>query len=127
MGLPQLDFDLVFANHDYNVFYNAVKILHFIELTMPSDEELETLKVLMLSNMPATADAAEKQRTEDQLTETIQIAKALRLQSVDFYKQITALMQFVEDFQKQKDKYDEPTGGEGINPSSGLEVSIYKE
>ena len=115
VGLSQLDFDAVFANHNYNAFYNAVKILHFIELTMPSDEELETLKVLMLSNMPARADAAEKKRTEDELTETIQIARDLRLQSVDFYKQITALMQFVEDFQKQKDKYDEPTGGESID------------
>jgi hypothetical protein len=115
VGLSQLDFDAVFANHDYNVFYNAVKILHFIELTMPSDDELETLKALMLSSMPATADATEKQRTEDQLTGTIQIARDLRLQSVDFYKQITALMQFVEDFQKQKDKYNEPSGTEGID------------
>ncbi len=115
VGLSQLDFDAVFANHDYNVFYNAVKILHFIELTMPSDDELETLKALMLSSMPATADATEKQRTEDQLTGTIQIARNLRLQSVDFYKQITALMQFVEDFQKQKDKYDESTGSENID------------
>ncbi|MCX7352849.1 MAG: hypothetical protein NTW22_06265 [Proteobacteria bacterium] len=80
VGLSQLDFDAVFANHDYNVFYNAVKILHFIELTMPSDDELETLKALMLSNMPATVDAAEKKITEDQLTFTIQIARDLRLQ-----------------------------------------------
>ena len=115
VGLSQLDFDAVFANHDYNVFYNAVKILHFIELTMPSDDELETLKALMLSSMPATADATEKQRTEHLLTDTIQIAKDLRFRSVDFYKQIAALMQFVEDFQKQKDKYNEPSGTEGID------------
>ncbi|MEI7494028.1 MAG: hypothetical protein WCJ92_05470 [Alphaproteobacteria bacterium] len=115
VGLSQLDFDAVFANHDYNVFYNAVKILHFIELTMPSDDELEILKALMLSSMPDTADATEKQRTEHLLTGIIQIAKDLRFLSVDFYKQIAALMQFVEDFQKQKVKYDEPTGSEGID------------
>ena len=122
VGLSQLDFDAVFANHDYNVFYNAVKILHFIELTMPSDDELETLKALMLSSMPATADAAEKKITEDQLTGTIQIARNLRLQSVDFYKQITALMQFVEDFQKQKDKYNEPSGTEGIDFYANIDL-----
>jgi hypothetical protein len=43
------------------------------------------------------------------------MANEMRQQSTEFYGQITALMQFVDNFEQQKNKYNESSGEECIN------------
>ncbi len=109
-GLSQLDFDCVF-NHNkyYDAFYNAVKILHFIELNMLSDDDFDMLKAIILSKI------SEEPSLESFLDGIFGAAKQLRSQSSAFYLQITKLLTFIDDFNEQKTLYDEPTGIEALD------------
>ena len=108
-GLKLLDFDAVFAGDQYfGAFFNAVKILHFIELSMPSDEDFDGLTAIILDK----ADAGDKAVVKANIDALIACSKALKVEAVNFYNQIAKLMKFVEDFDTQKAKYNVPTGTE---------------
>ncbi|MCX7353173.1 MAG: cell envelope integrity protein TolA [Proteobacteria bacterium] len=113
-GISQLEFDTVLKNTDYNVFYNAVKILNLIALAMPSADDFSLIEELMLAKIPPE-ESEKKEQLKQLLIDVIKMANEMRQQSTEFYGQITALMQFVNNFEKQKNKYDESSGEECIN------------
>ena len=113
-GISQLEFDTVLQNAKYNVFYNAVKILHFIALAMPSADDFSLIEELMLAKIPPK-ESEKKEQLKQLLIDVIKMANEMRQQSTEFYGQITALMQFVNNFEQQKNKYNESSGEECIN------------
>ena len=128
-GLSQLEFESVRGspkgspnifshNAYYGAFYNAIKVLHYIDLSMPSEADFIMLKTIVQSK--GFPDAL------TELEAIIVLSENLRKHCKVFYQQITKLMQFVENFNAQKEKYDDPTGTEVLDVYGnidGLRVS----
>ncbi len=129
-GLSQLEFDSTIGNpniflHDvyYGAFYNAIKVLHYIDLSMPSEADFNEMLRAIGTKASTSSEAAAALKALDEI---IIVSENLRKQCQAFYQQITKLMQFVEKFNLQKEKYDDPTGTESLDVYAnidGLRVS----
>lgn len=111
-GLSNLNFEAIFSHPTYGgAFYGAMKTLHFIELTTPSDNDLETLKNIVLSSVP------EEQRAQLQsvLEAIAKATKSLREESAEFYTGIEAILKFIEEFKQIKTKYNTESGEEALD------------
>jgi hypothetical protein len=81
---------------------------------MPSADDFSLIKELMMAKIPPE-ESEKKEQLKQLLIDVIKIANEMRQQSTEFYGQITSLMQFVDNFEQQKNKYNEPSGEECIN------------
>ena len=102
----QYNFEEVFTKPTYfGTLYNAMKVLHFIELTMPSDSDFSSLKELILEKVEG-----DKSGAEASLNRIIQNAKNLSVKSTQFFEKIKELLEFINKFHAQKESYNEPSG-----------------
>lgn len=103
-GLTDLDFDRVFSEKFYfTAFYNAVKILHFFDLTSPSEADLN----ILLNTLSSLQN--------QEAVQLVAMVKNVSKKSVEFFEQIKTLMTFVQNFKIEKDKYHVETGTETID------------
>ena len=106
-GISQLNLERVFSTNEYfGTFYNAYKVLHYLELSMPSNEELDLLKQELVLKQPLL---------QQRLDAVLGAYQNLHSEAGKFSKNIRELLKFVEDFKEQKDKYHTPLASESID------------
>jgi hypothetical protein len=106
-GLPQLAFVKVCGYQNYyGAYYSAAKILHYLELEIPTDDDMSVAKSLIEKQMPAQ---------KDEIIRALDSAKELRNAAINFYKDIIKLLEFIKEFKTLKDAYDTPGAAEAIN------------
>ncbi|MCX7342668.1 MAG: hypothetical protein NT128_00765, partial [Proteobacteria bacterium] len=122
-GLQTLEFSKLFKCDNYfDSLYSAAKALHYLELTMPSDNDLEFLKSALIT-VPGigTTEIAE---TTIQIDAVIELVKSVKVDCANFFEQIKKVLRFATEFKLLKDKYDSPTGTETLDLYANIDKLV---
>lgn len=114
-GLKTLEFSKLFTSDKYfGSLYGAVKVLHYLELTMPSDNDFAFLRQSLIT-VPGLG-SSEITLLEQKIDGVIDLAKAVKANAAEFFKQVQTVLQFAADFKTLKNKYDS---------TNGIEFNLY--
>lgn len=104
-GLPRLNFEgLCRCTDYYSTYYNAVKILHFLDLASLSDNDFAFLCDQIKDGL------SHDHKARSDIDNVMARAQDLKENVKAFFDEIKRVMQFIENFKKLKDEYHNPRG-----------------